>query len=162
MYERLLSESEKFLEKRKEKEISILELWDAMVDISEEHKFEMPETIGDFECLIEADKRFVFNSGKIDEEPDDDIDIGEEEAEFEVGEEFFEVEDIEKIGFSGTQKVGLKKNVKKLPADDDGDQNFVPHHNSEKQHPKKASPAQGKNHKMKTTEKKKPEPKRKK
>jgi hypothetical protein len=158
MYERLLSESEKFLEKQNEKAVSILELWDAMVDASETHKFEMPETIGDFECLIEADKRFVFNTGTMDEEPEDDIDIGEEEGEYEVGEEFFEVEEIEKVGFSETQMVALKKNAKKSSADDDGDQTFAPHGNAGKLHAKKAPKAE----KNKTTTKKKPESKRKK
>lgn len=127
MYERLLNETEKYLEKRKERGLPVLELWDAMVEASESQNFEMPETIGDFECLIEADKRFIFSTGVAEEkEPEEDIDVGEEEGEYEVGEDFFEVEEMEKIGFNENQLVSLKKNQKKQSADDDEPVSFAP------------------------------------
>lgn len=163
MYERLLNESEKYLEKQKEKEVSILELWDAMVETAEEHKFEMPDTIGDFEYLIEADQRFIFHTAEIAEEPDEDLDLGEEEGEYEVGEDFFDVEEMENIGFNQNQTVSLKKNAKKNTADDDGSDAFAPHlGKSKKGHEKKVNQKDGTSSKKKNPLKRTPSPKRKK
>jgi hypothetical protein len=120
MYEKLLSEAEKYLESHKTKEVPILELWDEMAERAEELKFDMPENLGDFEFLIEADKRFIFVAAKIEEEIED-VDVGEEEGEYEVGEDFFEVEKMEKLGFNQDQIVGLKKYEKKKKKDDDDD-----------------------------------------
>ncbi|MFA6457755.1 MAG: hypothetical protein WCW40_13120 [Bacteroidota bacterium] len=120
MYEKLLSEAEKYLEAHKTKEVPILELWDEMAERAEVMKFDMPENLGDFEFLIEADKRFVFVAAKIEEEIED-VDVGEEEGEYEVGEDFFEVEKMEKLGFNQDQVVGLKKYEKKRSHDDDDD-----------------------------------------
>ena len=120
MYEKLLSEAEKYLESHKTKEVPILELWDEMAERTEEMKFDMPENLGDFEMLIEADKRFIFVAAKIENEIED-VDVGEEEGEYEVGEDFFEVEKMEKLGFNQDQIVGLKKYEKKRSADDDDD-----------------------------------------
>ncbi|KAB2922372.1 MAG: hypothetical protein F9K22_11735 [Bacteroidetes bacterium] len=120
MYERLLTEAERFLEEQKPKEVPILEMWDAMLERSEEGAFDMPENIGDFECLLEADKRFVFVNTKAPQEMAD-IDIGEEEGEYEVGEDFFAVEEIEKLGFNEHQSIGLKKYAKTRSDDDDDD-----------------------------------------
>lgn len=121
MYEKLLSEAEKYLESHKTKEVPILELWDEMAERSEESKFDMPENLGDFELLIEADKRFIFVAAKIEDEIED-VDVGEEEGEYEVGEDFFEVEKMEKLGFNQDQIVGLKKYEKKKRTDDDDDE----------------------------------------
>jgi hypothetical protein len=121
MYEKLLSEAEKYLESHKTKEVPILELWDEMAERAEELKFDMPENLGDFEFLIEADKRFIFVAAKIEEEIED-VDVGEEEGEYEVGEDFFEVEKMEKLGFNQDQIVGLKKYEKKKRKDDDDDE----------------------------------------
>lgn len=163
MYERLLNESEKYLEKRKEKEISVLELWDAMVDLCEEDSFDMPDTIGDFEYLIEADERFIFKSSKINEEPDDDIDLGEEEGDYEVGEDFFEVEEIEKLGFNQNQTVSLKKNAKKSAPDDEESSGFAPRlGKGKKPDEKRHNHRTAKSIKTKGTPKKSPGPKRKK
>ncbi|MFA6467918.1 MAG: hypothetical protein WCW35_03405 [Bacteroidota bacterium] len=120
MYEKLLSEAEKYLEAHKTKEVPILELWDEMAERAELMKFDMPENLGDFEFLIEADKRFVFVAAKIEDEIED-VDVGEEEGEYEVGEDFFEVEKMEKLGFNQDQVVGLKKYEKKRSHDDDDD-----------------------------------------
>jgi hypothetical protein len=120
MYEKLLAESEKFIETLPVKEVPILEMWDAMMERSETENFEMPDTIGDFECLLEADKRFIFIK-KITEDEIDDVDLGEEEGEYEVGEDFFEVEEMEKLGFNQHQIVGLKKFEKKKIVEDDDD-----------------------------------------
>lgn len=126
MYEKLLSEAEKYLESHKTKEVPILELWDEMAERSEELKFDMPENLGDFEFLIEADKRFIFVAAKIEEEIED-VDVGEEEGEYEVGEDFFEVEKMEKLGFNQDQIVGLKKYEKKKRTDDDDEEDVVHH-----------------------------------
>ncbi|MEI7906579.1 MAG: hypothetical protein WCI84_04410 [Bacteroidota bacterium] len=121
MYEKLLSEAEKYLESHKIKEVPILELWDEMAERAEVKEFEMPENLGDFEMLIEADKRFIFVAAKIEDEIED-VDVGEEEGEYEVGEDFFEVEKMEKLGFNQDQIVGLKKYEKKRTTDDDDDE----------------------------------------
>ncbi|MBP9211818.1 MAG: hypothetical protein KBF97_03405 [Bacteroidetes bacterium] len=126
MYEKLLSEAEKYLESHKTKEVPILELWDEMAERSEQLKFDMPENLGDFEFLIEADKRFIFVAAKIEDEIED-VDVGEEEGEYEVGEDFFEVEKMEKLGFNQDQVVGLKKYEKKKRSDDDDDDEVVHH-----------------------------------
>jgi hypothetical protein len=120
MYEKLLSETEKFIETQKQKEVPILEIWGAMAERAEALNFDMPENLGDFEFLLEADKRFVFVKPKVEEEIED-VDLGEEEGEYEVGEDFFEVEKMEKLGFNQDQIVGLTKYAKKKSADDDGD-----------------------------------------
>ncbi len=120
MYEKLLSEAEKYLESHKTKEVPILELWDEMAERAEAFEFDMPENLGDFEMLIEADKRFIFVAAKIEEEIEE-VDVGEEEGEYEVGEDFFEVEKLEKLGFNQDQIVGLKKYEKKKSSDDDDD-----------------------------------------
>jgi hypothetical protein len=120
MYEKLLSETEKFIESQKQKEVPILEVWGAIAERAEELKFDMPENLGDFEFLLEADKRFVFIKPKMDEEIED-VDLGEEEGEYEVGEDFFEVEKMEKLGFNQDQIIGLKKYEKKKSSDDDDD-----------------------------------------
>lgn len=124
MYEKLLSESEKYIETLPVKEVPILEMWDAMMEQSEKENFEMPDTIGDFECLLEADKRFIFIVNKPAAEIDD-VDLGEEEGEYEVGEDFFEVEEMEKLGFNQHQVIGLKKFEKKKNTDDDDDEGPV-------------------------------------
>jgi hypothetical protein len=120
MYEKLLIEAEKCLEEQKTKELPILEMWDAMLERSEQLKFEMPENIGDFECLLEADKRFIFIDNTIAEDLDV-VDAGEEEGEYEVGEDYFAVEEMEKLGFNQHQIVGLKKYQKNILTDDDDD-----------------------------------------
>ena len=138
MYEKLLNETEKFLEGQKENKLTILEIWDGMLERSEELKIEMPENIGDFECLLEGDKRFTFINNKLAEELDV-LDVGEEEGEYEVGEDFFQVEEMEKLGFNQHQLVGLKKNQKKTSSEDDDDDlpNFAPHLGNEKSGVKK-------------------------
>jgi hypothetical protein len=135
MYEKLLSEAEKYLESHKTKEVPILELWDEMAERSEELKFDMPENLGDFELLIEADKRFIFVAAKIEDEIED-VDVGEEEGEYEVGEDFFEVEKMEKLGFNQDQIVGLKKYEKKKRTDEDDDDEAA--HDSHAAHVKAA------------------------
>ena len=118
MYEKLLLETEKFIETQKQKEAPILEVWGAMAERAEDLEFDMPENLGDFEFLLEADKRFVFIKPKLEEDIVD-VDLGEEEGEYEVGEDFFEVEKLEKLGFNQDQIVGLKKYEKKKSSDDD-------------------------------------------
>lgn len=120
MYEKLLSEAEKFLEEQKTKELPILELWEGLAERAKQEKFDMPENLGDFECLLEADKRFTFVTNKLAEEVDV-LDAGEEEGEYEVSEDYFAVEEMEKLGFNQHQIIGLKKYEKKKNIDDDDD-----------------------------------------
>ena len=120
MYEKLLSEAEKFLEDQKSKELPILELWAGLTELAGQTKFELPENIGDFECLLEADKRFILTTSKLVDEVET-VDIGEEEGEYEVSEDYFEVEEMEKLGFNQHQIVGLKKYEKRNIADDEDD-----------------------------------------
>ena len=129
MYEKLLYEAERYLESHKTKEVPILELWDEMAERAEELKFDMPENLGDFEMLIEADKRFIFVAAKIEDDIED-VDVGEEEGEYEVGEDFFEVEKMEKLGFNQDQIVGLKKYEKKKRSDDDDEDDDRPVHHA--------------------------------
>ena len=148
MYEKLLSEAERYLESHKTKEVPILELWDEMAERAEELKFDMPENLGDFEMLIEADKRFIFVAAKIEDDIED-VDVGEEEGEYEVGEDFFEVEKMEKLGFNQDQIVGLKRYEKKKRNDDDDEDDDRPAHHdtpSVRSEPKKhaAPPAKKK------------------
>ncbi|MDD8018417.1 MAG: hypothetical protein PHP42_08590 [Bacteroidota bacterium] len=161
MYETLLNETEKFLEKRKEKQLPVLEVWDAMVETAERLKFEMPESIGDFECLVEADKRFAFINNKMNEEVAE-LDAGEEEGEYEVGEDYFEVEEMEKIGFNQNQMLALKKNVKKSSQDEDDTPSFAPRLGTEKNHVKKNAVKSAASSKHKVAQKKKQNTKRKK
>ncbi len=121
MYEKLLSEAEKYIEAQKQKEVPILEMWGAMAERAEQLKFDMPENPGDFEFLLEADKRFVFVKAKMEKEIEV-VDVGEEEGGYEVGEDFFEVEKMEKLGFNQDQIVGLKKYEKKKSSDDEDDE----------------------------------------
>lgn len=140
MYEKLLSEAEKYVESHKTKEVPILELWDEMAERAEEMKFDMPENLGDFEMLIEADKKFIFVAAKIEDEIED-LDVGEEEGEYEVGEDFFEVEKMEKLGFNQDQIVGLKKfEKKKISEEDDDDAKLSVHAGSLHKNSSKKSP----------------------
>ena len=125
MYERLLNETVKYISEQEEKELPILDIWQAMVKRSKKLKFDLPETISDFECLVEGDKRFIFVKPN-EELPE--VQIGDADNEFEVGEDYFEVEEIEKIGFDDRILVGLKDRLEHEldeiePLEDD----FVPH-----------------------------------
>lgn len=108
MYEKLLIETEKFLIEQEEKEIPILDLWQAMIKHAKKCRYEIPTQIRDFECLLEADKRFIFIKPDI-QLPE--IDFGEDEGNYEVGEDYFEVEEIEKIGFDERVLVGLSSKI---------------------------------------------------
>jgi hypothetical protein len=126
MYEKLLNETEKYLEQHKNKEIVFIDIWQELAERSEKLKFDMPDSIGDYEMLLEGDKRFIFVKPKV--EPPS-VDIGEEEGEYEVGEDFFEVEEIEKLGFNEKQIIALRKNYKDKNTEDEDDKEnvFVPH-----------------------------------
>lgn len=129
MYEKLLNETEKYLEQNKNKEIVFIDIWQELAERSEKLKFDMPDSIGDFEMLLEGDKRFIFIKPKV--EPLS-VDIGEEEGEYEVGEDFFEVEEIEKLGFNEKQIIALRKNVKPNSNGDEDDEDVVPYVPSKK------------------------------
>ena len=98
MYERLLKQTERYLEGRKEVLVSVKQVWDVMVKEGRANNFSVPSLMADFECLLEGDKRFEFVAekgfhGKIPL----DIDV------------FLEHEELGKLGFSDNQKVKLRR-----------------------------------------------------
>ena len=133
MYEKLLNETEKYLEHHKNKEIAFIDIWQEMAEQSEKLHFDMPDSIGDFEMLLEGDKRFIFIKPKADVI---DVDLGEEEGEYEVGEDFFEVEEIEKLGFNERQIIALRKYVSESVDEDDKETVFAPHNSTGTTHHK--------------------------
>lgn len=166
MFEKLLNETEKLLIDQEEKEVPILDLWQMMIKHSKKHRYEVPVNVRDFECLLEADKRFVFIKPDI-QLPE--VELGEDEGDYEVGEDYFEVEEIEKVGFDERQLVGLQSKVEDTADSygentDEGD--YALHSAHAHPHTKKQSVSHtGKNetHKKNTSStKKKPAPKRKK
>ncbi len=159
MYEKLLNETEKYLEQHKNKEIAFIDIWQEMAELSEKQHFDMPDSIGDFEMMLEGDKRFVFVKPKA--EPLD-VDLGEEEGEYEVGEDFFEVEEIEKLGFNERQIIALRKYVKETTDDDEKETAFAPHNSIGAAHHKKSAGSKSVKKSVKPATKKKTLTKRKK
>jgi hypothetical protein len=109
MYERLLKQTERYLGSRAEVVVPIKQVWDAMVKEGKSGNFAVPSLMADFECLLEGDRRFEFvsdrrSSGNFDPSLED----------------FLEHDEMEKLGFSGDQKVKLRR--VRLPAEDDDPQ----------------------------------------
>ena len=109
MYERLLKQTERYLGNQKEIVVSVKQVWNAMVKEGKMNNFAVPSLMADFECLLEGDKRFEFVKekklpGSRDPYSDD----------------FFESDEMEKLGFSDTQKVKLRRIP--LSAMDDADE----------------------------------------
>jgi hypothetical protein len=111
MYERLLKQTERYLESRKEIVVPVKLVWDAMVKEGRTNNFVVPSLMADFECLLEGDKRFEFvveKGSRRSSDPDSD--------------DVFEHEEMEKLGFSDYQKVKLRRIP--LPSLDDDKENI--------------------------------------
>ena len=98
MYERLLKETERYLEHRKEIVVPVKQVWDAMIKQGRSSSFTVPTGMADFECLLEGDRRFEFVIEK-------NV-VGAKSAD---GNDSFEHEEMEKLGFSDNQKVKLRR-----------------------------------------------------
>ena len=106
MYERLLKQTERYLGSRREVVVSVRQVWNAMVKEGKANKFAVPSLMADFECLLEGDKRFEFAN-----------DEGSPARPVPSLEDLLEHDEMEKLGFSGDQKVKLRRI--RLPAEDD-------------------------------------------
>jgi hypothetical protein len=106
MYERLLKQTERYLGNQKEILVPVKQVWNAMVKEGKVNNFAVPSLMADFECLLEGDRRFEFvnetkPSARLDPYSDD----------------FLEHDEMEKLGFSGDQKMKLRRIP--LPVSDD-------------------------------------------
>ncbi len=110
MYERLLKETERYLEHRKEIVVPVKQVWDAMIKQGRSSSFTVPTLMADFECLLEGDRRFEFVIEKNS--------VGAMSAD---GNNFFEHEDMEKLGFSDDQRVKLRRIPLPRSEDEEGD-----------------------------------------
>jgi hypothetical protein len=110
MYERLLKETERYLEHRKEIVVPVKQVWDAMIKQGRSSSFTVPTGMADFECLLEGDRRFEFVIEK-------NI-VGAKSAD---GNDSFEHEEMEKLGFSDNQKVKLRRTPLPAAKDEEGD-----------------------------------------
>ena len=105
MYERLLKQTERYLGTRREVVVSVKQVWDAMMKEGKANNFAVPSLMADFECLLEGDRRFEFvTNNKSPVRLDPSLD------------DFLEHDEMEKLGFSGEQKVKLRR--VRLPAED--------------------------------------------
>ena len=98
MYERLLKQTERFLENRNEGAVPVKQLWDAMVKEGAKRDFPVPALMADFECLLEGDNRFEFVAAGIPR-AGKNRDI----------EDLIEHEELEKLGFLSSQNVRLRR-----------------------------------------------------
>lgn len=110
MYERLLKETERYLEHRKEIVVPVKQVWDAMIKQGKSSSFTVPGLMADFECLLEGDRRFEFVIEKNA--------IGSMSA---AGIDIFEHEEMEKLGFSDDQRVKLRRIPLPTAEDEEGD-----------------------------------------
>lgn len=105
MYERLLSETEQYLERSKDGIVRLKALWKFITDEGKRNNFDVP-SLTDFSCLLDGDKRFEFvtlNRGAVRERDRED--------------DLLEHEELGKLGFGKEQYVRLRK----LRLDDDED-----------------------------------------
>ena len=106
MYEKLLTETERFLVRRKEPLAPIKTLWQSVHREGLRQGFTVPSLV-DFSCLLDGDKRFEV------------VMSGEEGGK--AGEaDLLDNEEMEKLGFLGGQFVRLRRAVRR--ADDDEDE----------------------------------------
>jgi hypothetical protein len=98
MYERLLKQTERYLENRNEAAVPVKQIWDAMVKEGAKRNFAVPSLMADFECLLEGDNRFEFVAEGVPRS-DRNHDL----------EELLEREELEKLGFLTAQKVRLRR-----------------------------------------------------
>ena len=107
MYERLLKETERYLERRPEIVVPIKRVWDTMVKEGKAGNFPVPSLMADFECLLEGDSRFEFMAEKKRRR---DLGADREDSD--------EREDLENLGFADGQLVKLRR-IRIAVAEDD-------------------------------------------
>ncbi len=98
MYDRLLKQTERYLEGRKEVVVPVKQVWEAMIKLGKAENFTVPSLMADFECLLEGDHRFEFvleSGSRMRGSPD--------------LEELLEHDELEKFGFVNDQKVKLRR-----------------------------------------------------
>ncbi|MCX6138676.1 MAG: hypothetical protein NTV54_14420 [Ignavibacteriales bacterium] len=106
MYERLLTETERYLARTKQPHVSIKHLWQTVNREGMRHGFTVPSLM-DFSCLLEGDRRFEL------------VMLGEEHDQ--TGEiDLLDHEEMEKLGFAGGQIVRLRPAARRTDDDDDG------------------------------------------
>ena len=109
MYERLLKQTERYLGTQKEIVVPVKQVWNAMVKEGKLNNFAVPPLMADFECLLEGDKRFEFVT---ETKPPAHLDP--------YSDDFLEHDELEKLGFSGDQKMKLRR-IPLPPSDDEAE-----------------------------------------
>jgi hypothetical protein len=118
MYEQLLMKSERCIEQQQDRQLTISSLWEKVKALASKDHFVIPDTMTDFECLLEGDKRFRFSDLKTGDEDRDDSDITDKE--------FPEFDEIEGLGFDREQKVTLARFFHEEESDESEDEAFAP------------------------------------
>jgi len=119
MYVELLARSERCIEQQRDHELTVSALWEKVKAMAEKDHFVLPDTMSDFECLLEGDKRFRLSEMK----SDDGVALEREPDEDNI---FLDTDEIEGLGFDHEQKVTLTRFYRDDDGDDDGDEAFAP------------------------------------
>ncbi len=104
MYERLLSETQHYLERNKDDLIRVKELWKFVSAEGKKSNFAVP-SLTDFSCLLDGDKRFEFVA----------LTRRTAASKGDFEEDLLEHEELGKLGFKEDQYIRLRK----LQLDDD-------------------------------------------
>ncbi|HLP18024.1 MAG TPA: hypothetical protein VK470_17330 [Bacteroidota bacterium] len=118
MYEQLLARSERCIEQQPDHQLTVSALWDKVKALAGKERFVIPDTMSDYECLLEGDKRFRFSDVKPGEEQHDEDDVLEKE--------FPEIDEIEGLGFDHEQKVTLARFMREEEPEEPEDEAFAP------------------------------------
>lgn len=119
MYVELLARSERCIEQQHDHELTVSALWDKVKALAAKEHFILPDTMSDFECLLEGDKRFRLSEMKSEDGENVVREIDEDDM-------FLEVDEIEGLGFDHEQKVTLTKYYRDDDGDDVDDEAFAP------------------------------------
>jgi hypothetical protein len=119
MYVELLARSERCIEQQHDHELTVSALWDKVRAIAAKEHFIIPDTITDFECLLDGDKRFKLSEMK-------SADGEGVMREIDEDDEFLDTDEIEGLGFDHEQKVTLARFYVEDDADETEDEAFAP------------------------------------
>ncbi len=119
MYVELLARSERCIEQQHNHELTVSALWEKVKAIAAKDHFVLPDTMSDFECLLEGDKRFRLSEMKSD---DGDVVMREPDED----DMFLDVDEVEGLGFDHEQKVTLAKFYRDDDGDDEDGDAFAP------------------------------------
>jgi len=120
MYVELLARSERCIEQQHDHELTVSALWEKVKTMAAKDHFILPDTMSDFECLLEGDKRFRLSEVKSDD--GEVLERGPDEDDM-----FLDVDEVEGLGFDHEQKVTLARFYRDDGDDDgDGDEAFAP------------------------------------